>query len=333
MITNIIKNTMKRLETTFAGLKLRNPFIVSSSNLTNSAQKNKKWEDAGAGAIVLKSLFEEEIEAQAEWMNEGTHAEELDYLQTYQRAHRLEEYLNLIKETKAVCTIPVIASINCFRLAEWTEFATQMEKAGADAIELNIMSVIADVDYEYGSFEREHIEIVKKIKQQVKIPVIVKLGKNLTNPLPLIHQLYANGASGVVLFNRMVTPDINLKTLSYGRGEVLGSSTDLYESLRWIGLASDAVPKLSYVASGGVVNGESMVKALLAGASAVEVCSVLYRRGASPVQEMLDFLYTWMEKHNFKHISEFKGKLNARNQGSAAAFERSQFFKQYGRFE
>ena len=118
---------MKRLETTFAGLKLRNPFIVSSSNLTNSAQKNKKWEDAGAGAIVLKSLFEEEIEAQAEWMNEGIHAEELDYLQTYQRAHRLEEYLNLIKETKAVSTIPIIASINCFRLAEWTEFATQME--------------------------------------------------------------------------------------------------------------------------------------------------------------------------------------------------------------
>ena len=154
---------MKRLETTFAGLKLRNPFIVSSCNLTNSAEKNKKWEDAGVGAIVLKSLFEEEIEAQADWMNEGTHAEELDYLQAYQRGHRLEEYLQLIKETKAVCTIPVIASINCYRLTEWTEFAIQMEKAGADAIELNIMSLVADVDYEYGSLEREHLEIVQKI--------------------------------------------------------------------------------------------------------------------------------------------------------------------------
>ena len=132
---------MKRLETTFAGLKLKNPFIVSSCNLTNSAEKNKKWEDAGEGAVVLKSLFEEEIEAQADWMNEGVHAEELDYLQAYQRAHRLEEYLNLIKETKAICTIPVIASINCFRLTGWTDFAKQMEQAGADAIELNIMSV------------------------------------------------------------------------------------------------------------------------------------------------------------------------------------------------
>ena len=122
---------MKRLETTFAGLKLKNPFIVSSSNLTNTAEKNKKWEDAGVGAVVLKSLFEEEIEAEAGWMQEGIHAEELDYLQTYQRAHRLEEYLRLIQETKAACTIPVIASINCSRLTEWTDFAKQI---GSDQI-------------------------------------------------------------------------------------------------------------------------------------------------------------------------------------------------------
>ena len=324
---------MKKLDTTFAGLKLKNPFIVSSCNLTNSAEKNKKWEDAGAGAVVLKSLFEEEIEAQADWMNEGAHAEELDYLQAYQRAHRLEEYLNLVKETKAVCTIPVIASINCFRLTGWTDFAKQMEQAGADAIELNIMSVVADVDYEYGAFEREHIEIVKEIKQMVNIPILVKLGKNLTNPLPLIHQLYANGASGVVMFNRMVTLDINLKTMSYGRGEVLGSSADLYESLRWIGLASDRIPKLTYAASGGVQDGESMVKALLVGASAVEVCSVLYKKGADAIQEMLQTLETWMEANHYEQISDFKGLMNARKTGGGATFERTQFFKHYGKYE
>ena len=324
---------MKRIETTFAGLKLRNPFIVSSCNLTNSAEKNKKWEDAGVGAIVLKSLFEEEIEAQADWMNEGIHAEELDYLQAYQRGHRLEEYLQLIKETKAVCTIPVIASINCYRLTEWTEFAIQMEKAGADAIELNIMSLVADVDYEYGSFEREHIEIVKKIKHQVNIPVIVKLGKNLTNPLPLVHQLYANGVLGVVMFNRMVTPDINLKTMTYGRGEVLGSPTDLYESLRWIGLASDRVPKLSFAASGGVQDGEAMIKALLVGASAVEVCSALYKKGTDAVREMLQTLEEWMKANNYQHISDFKGVMNAGKTGGGAAFERTQFFKHYGKYE
>lgn len=324
---------MNKLRTTFAGLNLKNPFIVSSSNLTNSAQKNKKWEDAGAGAIVLKSLFEEEIEAEADWMNAGAHAEELDYLQAYHRAHRLDEYLHLIKETKAVCTIPVIASINCYRLTEWTDFAKQIEQAGADALELNIMSIPTDVDYEYGAFEREHIEIAKKIKQTVSIPFIVKLGKNLTNPLPLIHQLYAQGAAGVVLFNRMVTPDIHLDKMTYAVGDVWGHKTDLYDTLRWLGLASHRVPKLSYAASGGVTNGAAMVKALLVGASAVEVCSVLYQEGADAIGQMLATLETWMDKNGYKLIADFKGLMNAGKTGGGAAFERTQFFKNFGKYE
>lgn len=325
---------MKRLETTFAGLRLKNPFIVSSCNLTNSPERNKRWEDAGAGAVVLKSLFEEEIEAEADWMQTGAHAEEQDYLLYYHKAHRLEEYLNLIKGTKALCSIPVIASVNCYRLSEWTEFASKMEEAGADALELNIMSVCADLDYEYGAFERMHVEIVKKIKQTVKIPVIVKLGKNFTNPIPLVNQLYAHGATAVVLFNRMVTPDIDVEKKSYTVGEVLGSPSDLYDSLRWIGLASDRVPKLSYAASGGVADGDSIVKAILAGASAVEVCSVLYRKGASEkVKEMLNDLEKWMDNNNFDQISDFKGMMNAGKAGGGTAFERVQFFKNFGKYE
>ena len=324
---------MKRLETTFAGLKLKNPFIVSSCNLTNSAEKNKKWEDAGVGAVVLKSLFEEEIEAEADWMNDGTHAEELDYLQTYYRAHRLEEYLRLIKETKALCSIPVIASINCYQLTGWTDFAQQIQQAGADAIELNIMSVCSELDYEYGAYERLHIDIVQKIRQVVSLPIVVKLGRNLTNPMPLIHQLYANGVAGVVLFNRMASPDFNIGTLKFANAEALGHPSDLYESLRWVGLASERVPALSYAASGGVTDGASLVKSLLAGASAVEVCSALYRHGVPQVQEMLAFLSEWMAQHNFKKISDFKGLMNAQKTGSASAFARSQFFKQFGKYE
>lgn len=324
---------MKRLETTFAGLKLKNPFIVSSCNLTNSAEKNKKWEDAGVGAVVLKSLFEEEIEAEADWMNDGTHAEELDYLQTYYRAHRLEEYLRLIKETKALCSIPVIASINCYQLTGWTDFAKQIQQAGADAIELNIMSVCSELDYEYGAYERLHIDIVQKIKQVVSLPIVVKLGRNLTNPMPLIHQLYAHGVAGVVLFNRMASPDFNIDTLKFANAESLGHPSDLYESLRWVGLASERVPALSYAASGGVTDGASLVKALLAGASAVEVCSALYRHGVPQVQEMLAFFSEWMAQHNFKKISDFKGLMNAQKTGSASAFARSQFFKQFGKYE
>ena len=324
---------MKRLETTFAGLKLKNPFIVSSCNLTNSAEKNKKWEDAGVGAVVLKSLFEEEIEAEADWVNDGTHAEELDYLQTYYRAHRLEEYLRLIKETKALCSIPVIASINCYQLTGWTDFAKQIQQAGADAIELNIMSVCSELDYEYGAYERLHIDIVQKIKQVVSLPIVVKLGRNLTNPMPLIHQLYAHGVAGVVLFNRMASPDFNIDTLKFANAEALGHPSDLYESLRWVGLASERVPALSYAASGGVTDGASLVKVLLAGASAVEVCSALYRHGVPQVQEMLAFFSEWMAQHNFKKISDFKGLMNAQKTGSASAFARSQFFKQFGKYE
>lgn len=324
---------MTNLDTYIGGVHLKNPFIVSSCNLTNSPEKNKRWEEAGAGAIVLKSLFEEEIEAEADWMQEGVHAEEWDYLKTYQRAHRLDEYIKLIRDTKAVCTIPVIASINCSRLAEWTEFAKLIEQAGADALELNIMSVCSEVDDEYGAFERKQVEIVKKIKESVTIPVIVKLGKNFTNPLLLVHQLYANGASGIVMFNRMASPDISLKNMTYGKGEILGTSSDLYEPLRWVGLASHQVSKMTYILSGGVADGASMVKAFLVGASAVEVCSALYREGAGIVKNMLSFVEEWMEANGYERISEFRGMMNAGKTGGGTAFERSQFFKTYGKYE
>lgn len=324
---------MNKLETTFAGLKLKNPFIVSSCNLTNSPEKNKKWEDAGAAAVVLKSLFEEEIEAEADWMQSGAHAEEQDYLLYYHRAHRLEEYLRLVKETKAVCSIPVIASINCYRLTEWTEFARQIEQAGADALELNVMSVCSELDYEYGAYECLHIEIAERIKQTVNIPFVVKLGKNLTNPIPLINQLYAHGAAGVVLFNRMVTPDINLEKMDYTAGNVLSHPCDLYESIRWIGLASDRVPKLTYAASGGIAQGTDIVKVILAGASAVEVCSVLYRKDGNGIKEMLDVLDKWMDDNNYDCIADFKGMMNAGKAGGGTAFERTQFFKNFGKYE
>lgn len=324
---------MKRLETKFAGLQLKNPFIVSSCNLTNSAEKNKKWEDASASAVVLKSLFEEEIEAEADGLQTGVHAEEQDYLLFYHRAHRLEEYLRLIRETKKLCTIPVIASINCFRLTEWTAFAKEIELAGADALELNVMSVCSELDYQPGQYEQLHIDIVADIKRTVRIPVVVKLGKNLTNPIPLIQQLYAQGAAGVVLFNRMVTPDIDVEKMSYTVGEVLGRPSDLYDSLRWIGLASDRVPRLAYAASGGVSDGISIVKAILAGASAVEVCSVLYRKKENAIKEMLDVVEKWMNDNNYDCIADFKGMMNAGKAGGGTAFERVQFFKRFGKYE
>lgn len=325
---------MTTLETSFAGLKLKNPIIVSSSGLTDSAEKNRKLAEAGAGAIVLKSLFEEQIMMEADWMGDSNmYPEGSDYLVEYVRQHKLGEYLNLIKESKKVCDIPIIASINCYQNAEWVEFARQIEEAGADALEVNILALQTDVEYAYGTFEQRHIEILSHIKKTIRIPVIMKLGDNLTNPVALINQLYANGAAAVVLFNRFYQPDINIEQMTQTSGQVFSNDAELGKSLRWIGIASAAVNKLDYAASGGIHSAEGVVKALLAGASAVEICSVLYRNSASVIGEYNAFLQAWMERKGMENIAQFKGRLNISDLKGVNTFERTQFLKYFSSHE
>lgn len=220
---------MTQLSTTFAGLKLKNPVIVSSSGLTNSVEKIKKLEAAGAGAVVLKSVFEEQINIHAGQMSGYGAPEADDYLNAYVRSNALNEHIELIKESKKSCNIPVIASINCYSTSEWTDFAKHMEEAGADALEINILSLQSEKDYTYGSFEQLHIDVLKNIKKAVNIPVIMKLGSNLTNPVALINQLYANGAAAVVLFNRFYQPDINIDTMTFTSTNVMSESNELAE--------------------------------------------------------------------------------------------------------
>ena len=321
---------MSDLQTTFAGLTLRSPIIVSSSSLTNSPEKNKRLSDAGAGAIVLKSLFEEQISLEAvhlsqpELSGEGT-----DYLKQYIREHSLNDYIKLIQESKAQCNIPIIASINCFSENEWVDFAQQIERAGADALEINILALQSDCQYTYGSFEQRHITILSRIKKVVRIPIIMKLGSNLTNPVALINQLYANGAAAVVLFNRFYQPDINIETLEHSVGDIFTHPSDFAHSLRWIGISSASVRQIDYAASGGVSSPENVVKAILAGASAVEVCSAIYKNTDFFIGESNRFLRNWMKKKGFEHLSAFKGKLNAQNIHGINTFERTQFLKYF----
>ena len=325
---------MADLKTTFAGLTLKNPVIISSSGLTNSAAKNAKLEAAGAGAIVLKSLFEEQIMMEADRLrNPSYYPEGSDYLAEYIRNHKLAEYLELIKESKKICTIPVIASINCYTDAEWVDFAKQIEEAGADALEINILALQTDVQYAYGSFEQRHIDILSHIKKTVKIPVIMKLGDNLTNPIALIDQLYANGAAAVVLFNRFYQPDINIEKMIQVSGNVFSNESDLSKALRWIGIASAAVNKLDYAASGGIHSPEGVVKAILAGASAVEICSVLYQNSATIIEEYIRFLNLWMDRKGMETISQFKGILNVNDPKGVNTFERTQFLKYFSSHE
>ena len=320
---------MTELKTTFAGLQLKNPIIISSSGLTNTAEKNKKLCESGAGAIVLKSLFEEQILIEADRLKDPVYSEGNDYLAEYVRGHKLAEYIQLIRDSKKVCNIPIIASINCYTDAEWIDFAKQIEEAGADAIEINILALQSDIHYQYGAFEQRHIDILRHIQQVVKLPIIMKLGNNLTNPITLIDQLYANGAAAIVLFNRFYQPDIDIEKMEHISGNVFSSSADLPTTLRWIGIASAQVDKIDYAASGGVHTPEAVVKAILAGASAVEICSTIYQNTHLYIKEMTCFLHAWMERKGFAHISQFKGKLNAKDVKGINMWERTQFLKYF----
>lgn len=321
---------MATLETTFAGLKLKNPIIISSSGLTDSATKNQKLCEAGAGAIVLKSLFEEQIMREADWLGDpNMYPEGSDYLVGYVREHKIGEYITLIKESKKVCNIPIIASINCYQDADWIEFATKIEEAGADALEINILALQTDINYVYGSFEQRHIDILSHIKKMIKIPIIMKLGDNLTNPIALIDQLYANGAAAVVMFNRFYQPDINIEKMTQISGNVFSNESNLANVLRWIGIASANVKKMDYAASGGIHSPEGVVKAILAGASAVEICSALYQSSYFIIEEYLRFLNLWMDRKGMETINQFKGILNVSDPKGVNTFERTQFLKYF----
>lgn len=324
---------MEQLKTTFAGLSLKNPIIISSSGLTNSVEKIKKLEAAGAAAVVLKSVFEEQINIQAGSMQGYGSPEADDYLGAYVRSHALNEHIDLIEQAKRECTIPIIASINCYSDSEWTDFAVMMQNAGADALELNILALQTEKDYTFGSFEQRHIDILRHVKKVVSIPVIIKLGSNFTNPVTLINQLYANGANAVVLFNRFYQPDFNIDTLTFSNTNVMSTPNELASRLRWTAIASAEVPQINYAVSGGVHCGKGVIKSILAGASAVEICSVIYQYGAKEIAKMTNELKEWMNEHGYNNLSQFKGKMNAAACGSINPFERTQFMKYYSNHE
>lgn len=321
---------MNRLETTFAGLKLKNPIIVASSGMTDSVQKNIKHARAGAGAIVLKSLFEEQImmEALAQ-PQDYEHTEGDEYFFAYYRGHKVAQYLDLISQTKAAIDIPVIASINCFSNDTWIEFARELARAGADALEINILALQTNPDAVYGSFEQRHVDILKRLKEVVSIPIVMKLGSNFTNPVALIQQLYREGVSGVVLFNRFYQPDIDIDSLTQTHGSVFTSPSDLANSLRWVGIASAQVEDVDIAASGGVSKSADIIKFILAGASAVQVCSAIYNEGSDFISDSLEVIEKWMNQKKIDKLADVQGQLNVNNVQGVNTFGRSQFLRYF----
>ena len=324
---------MVNLQTTFAGLTLKNPFIAASSGLTNSLSKIKELDKAGIGAVVLKSLFEEQIENHTEKLTQiSDYPEAADYINAYIQMNHVEKYLDLIRSVKAECTIPVVASINCYKLTRWTDFAKSIEAAGADAIELNLFLLNIG---EYGDtyLEDSYISIVKQLKKTVKIPVVVKMAKNMGNLPGLVGKLKALGTDGIVLFNRFYQLDIDINKMEITAGTVFSNPADFHETLRWTAIVSGRVKEMDILCSTGVHSWEDTIKGILAGASGVQLCSVLYEQGVEVIGNMITCVEEWMEQNNYERISDFKGKLNYANIASPSLYERVQFMKYFSNYQ
>ena len=317
------------LKTQYAGLTLRNPIIVGSSGLTNNAERNKEFEKAGAGAIVLKSLFEEQIEAQSDaLMQDQDYPEAMDYIRGYVKANQINDYLNLIRESKQLCTIPIIASVNCYKADAWTDFARQIEEAGADALELNVFFMETDLQ-RVTDVEQLYARIIRDVKKSVSIPVIIKLGKNFSNIPALVHTLKVNGADAVTMFNRFYQPDIDINSLQIVSGNVFSSHSDLSETLRWTAIVSGKVPGIDISCSTGVHDWEDVIKCLLAGASTVQMCSALYTHGGEIIAQILTCIEEWMHQVHYESVSQFRGKLSYANIPNPSLYERSRFMKYF----
>jgi len=325
---------MPNLSTTYMGLSLRNPLVVSSSGLTNSIDKILQLEEKGVGAIVLKSLFEEQITNEViEVINQDvqqvSHPEAEDCIWDYIRETNLQTYLNLIKIAKSSLRIPVIASVNCVTGDEWITFARDLEKAGADALEINAFIIPTDRKISSADIEFRYLDILTEVRRVVKIPVAMKIGSYFTNLVGMVDKLSANGAAAVVMFNRFFEPDIDLETLAMTTSSIYSSPDDLRHSLRWTGIVSGKVPNLNIAASTGIHDGEAFVKQILAGATVGQICSTLYLNGFGQIDEILDYLKSFMIKWKFKQISDFRGRLNYSKLSNPTMYERTQFMKYF----
>lgn len=318
------------------GLKLKSPIIVGSCGLTNSVDKVKELESYGAGAVVLKSLFEEQIHFEAEMAGEQNvfeYPEALDYIKSLTKDNSVSDYLKLIRDCKKEVTIPIIASINCVTNGEWVKLARKMEDAGADALELNISLLPTDVNKTSDYNEKLYLKVLNEVKKSIKIPVALKMSHYSAGLANLIRTIsWSKKADAFVLFNRYYNPDIDIDTMKITASAVLSSSSDLAASLRWVAILSDVIPQ-PISASTGVHSGADVVKQLLAGATTVQVVSALYKNGTGYLKTITNELEIWMKKHQFNKVEDFRSLVNYKHVENAVAFERVQFMKYFGGIE
>lgn len=321
------------LSTSYLGLPLRNPFLIGASPLVESLDKVLQLEDAGAAGIVLHSLFEEQLTRDAEAAvtalenSADSYAEALSYfpdLDDY--TFGAEDYLHQIRRIKDRIAIPVIGSLNGRTAGGWVDYARQIEQAGADALELNIYDLPTSPDISGEEIEQRLEEIVRSVRQQVRIPLAVKLAPFYTSLPHVIKRIEACGANGVVLFNRFYQPDLNIEDLAVEPRLYLSTSSELLLRLRWMAILHGRT-RLSLALSGGVHHVQDAVKGIMAGADAIQVVSLLLRQGVDAFPPLLRGFQDWMEEHEYGQISEMRGCLSSLNSPDPSEFERANYLR------
>jgi dihydroorotate dehydrogenase (fumarate) len=325
---------MADLKTTYLGLDLKNPLIVSSSALTNTVDKIVKLEEMGAGAVVLKSIFEEQFNYEtSNLLQHNLYPEAGDYILNYAKSNALEGYYHLIENAKAAVKLPVIASINCVTGRDWTSFAKKLEMAGADALELNIHLIISDKNLESEKIEEKYLEILRNVVKSVKIPVSVKIGHNFSNLANMVNRIYAHGGKGVVLFNRFYEPDIDIENMQFTSSAIFSTPSEIRQSLRWVGLLSALIKNVEISSSTGVHDHTGAIKMLLAGAQTVQVCSTLYKNGVEELKEIVAGISAWIDSKGYKSVNDIRGLMNYRQIEDPSIYERAQFMKYFSSVE
>ena len=323
---------MADLSTIYMGLKLKNPLIAASSGLTDTLEKVKTLANDGIGAIVLKSLFEEQIQMEIDSLGVNnmfnTYTDAENYVSYYTKEHNVNKYLTLIEESKKAVDVPIIASINCMSASEWIKFAKKIEDAGADAIELNMFILPSDVNLTGEDIESIYFDLVSKITSIVNIPIALKISPYFSGMANTLVKLSNSGISSLVMFNRFYNPDIDLETETLRSNRIYSVPEENSNNLRWIGILSGKL-NCDISSTTGVNDGLTAIKNILVGANTVQIASTLYKNTTSYIGTMLKEMETWMDSKKYKSLSEITGKLNASNIKHPIVFERSQFMKYY----
>ena len=321
---------MANISTVYMGIKMKNPLIVASCDLTSNIENIKKCEEAGAGAVVLKSLFEEQIETETEELIDGSwltgHTEAFEYVRGMSMANGPSTYLNLISEAKKETSIPIIASLNCISPKWWIDYAKQLELSGADALELNISLLPSNLERGSEEIEQVYIDILEGVLTEINLPVAVKIGPYFTSIAKILNDFVKEGVKGLVLFNRFYQFDIDIKNLKLKGGNPLSSPNEISNSLRWIALLSNRI-NCDFVATTGIYSGKDVIKQILAGVKAVEICSTLYKNGLDHIKNIVQEIENWMAEHNFNNIDEFRGKLSKKEEDKTELYDRLQYIK------